>query len=125
MKKYMMQAFAEVYSGEPVSFPLLDSDAIIRLKTRYESQDWLYGKPFPFSCTLEGQLPFGHLQLQLQVEQGVITAMQCYTDAMDSELPEKLSDALTGCPFLCDAMCRRLSTLETADTLIPFLQSQL
>lgn len=125
MKNYMMQAFAEVYSGEPVPFPLCDQNAIVSLKNRYESRDWLYGKPFPFSCTLEGHFPFGSLQLQLSAEQGIITALQCYTDAMDSTLPEKLSCVLIGCPFQAEAMCQAVAHLEIGDHLIPFIQNQL
>ena len=127
MKSYMIQAFAAVYGGEPAPLILSSEDTaeILQLKQRYESQQWLYGKPLPFSCTLEGHFPFGNLQLQLSVEQGVITAMQCYTDAMDSELPDKLSAVLIGCPFQANTMCQAVSALEIGDDLIPFLQSQL
>ncbi len=125
MKGHMVQAFAEVYGSQPASFTIGDWEEVLLLKTRYESDEWLFGKPFPFSCTLEGHLPFGNLQLQLSVEQGIITAMQCYTDAMDSELPDKLSAVLIGCPLQADAMCQAISGLEFKDSLIPFIQNQL
>ena len=125
MKSYMIQAFSEVYSGSPAPFPLLDEDAVCKLKSRYESQDWLYGKPFPFSCTLDGHFPFGSLQLQLSVEQGIITGLHCYTDAMDSELPQKLADLWIGYPFRTEAMCQAVGHLEIGEALIPFLQNQL
>lgn len=125
LKDYMLQAFAEVYGSQPVPFAVGDSEEILRLEARYESDEWLYGKPFPFSCTLEGQLPFGSLQLQFYVEQGVINDIQCYTDAMDSQLPDKISAVLIGCPFEPEAMCQAVSTLEIGKLLIPFIQNQL
>lgn len=106
MKEYMMQAFAEIYNGSP-EILLLTSDDLAAVETRkqqYESEDWLFGKPMPFTCTLENRFSFGSVQLQLQVEAGVIRNLQVYTDAMDEALPEKLSGALIGCPFQADAM---------------------
>ena len=125
MKQYMIQAFSEVYGSQPEPLKLQDTNEILLLKTRYKSEDWLYGKPFPFSCTLEGHFSFGSLQLQLSVEQGIITAIQCYTDAMDSELPDKLSSALTGCNFQANAMEKALSSLDIGEELSPFIRQQL
>lgn len=124
MKGYMLRAFEEVYGNQVAPFILCDPDAVLRLKSRYKSQQWLYGKPFPFSCTLEGYFSFGNLQLQLSVEQGVITALQCYTDAMDSQLPEKLSLALSGCPFQTEAMVNALASTEVGAELGQFIIQQ-
>lgn len=125
IKNHMLQAFAEVYNGEPLPFPLCNENEIVSLKTRYESRDWLYGKPFPFSCTLDGHLPLGSLQIHLSVEQGIITGLQCYTDAMDSQLPDRLAAVLIGCPFRSEEMCRAVEHLEIGNHLIPFIQNQL
>lgn len=124
MKGYMLRAFEEVYGNQVAPFILCDPDAVLRLKARYESQQWLYDKPFPFSCTLEGYFSFGNLQLQLSVEQGVITASQCYTDAMDSQLPEKISLALSGCPFQTEAMVNALASTEIGEELGQFIIQQ-
>lgn len=124
MKGYMLRAFEEVYGNQVAPFILCDPDAVLALKSRYESQQWLYGKPFPFSCTLEGYFSFGNLQLQLSVEQGVITALQCYTDAMDSQLPEKISLALSGCPFQTEAMVNALASTEVGAELGQFIIHQ-
>lgn len=111
MKDHMIQAFSQLYGGDPEMLQLTaeDLNAVQLLKQQYESQEWLYGKPMPFTCTLENRFSFGSVQLQLQVEAGVIRNLQVYTDAMDASLPEKLSQALIGCLFQTDAMTSALS----------------
>ncbi len=111
MKDHMIQAFSQIYEGslEMLQLTLEDQNAIQALKQQYGSQEWLYGKPMPFTCTLENRFSFGSVQLQLQVESGVIRNLQVFTDAMDASLPEKLSQALIGCPFQSDAMTKALS----------------
>lgn len=123
MRDYMIRAFAEIYGEKPIPFTAFHTEEIC--KTKYESTQWLYGKQIPFSCTLDGHFSFGSLQLHICVEEGIITATQCYTDAMDSELPQTLASVLNGCVFQTDAICQSLSSLEIADELIPFIQNQL
>lgn len=126
MKQYMQQAFSEIYGDAAKELILSETDiqAVTALKRRYESEDWLFGRPLPFSCTLEGHFLWGHLQLQLQVENGIIQDLQVYTDAMDGELPQKLSDALYGIPFQADRMVQAVSALEIGNDLAAFIQTQ-
>lgn len=126
MKGYMVQAFSEIYGVTPQALPFTDADnaEIIKLKTRYESEDWLYGKPMPFSCTLENHFSFGNLQLQLFVEGGIIRSLQVYTDAMDADLPQKLANVLTGCPFRADAMTQAVTPMEFGTELGQFIHRQ-
>lgn len=125
MQEYMLRAFEEIYGGTAQTLFLSDTDAVIRLQERYSSEEWLFGKPMPFSCTMDGHFSFGNLQLQFSVEQGIITGIRCYTDAMDSELPEKLSAVLTGCAFQADAIRKQLIALEIGEELSSFIQTQL
>ena len=100
MKEFMAQAFGEIYgTPEILTLSPQDKQAVSKLKEKYESQQWLFGRSMAFSCCLEGHFSFGHLQLQLQVDSGTITDLQVYTDAMDADLPQKLTEALRNCPF--------------------------
>ncbi len=126
MREFMVQAFGKIYGSQPEPLPLSESDnaAILRLQARYRSEDWLFGKPMPFSCTLEGRFSFGGLQLQLFVESGIITRLQLFTDAMDAELPQKLASALTGCPFQAEDMIQAILPLENGNELSQFIHNQ-
>lgn len=126
MKEYMVRAFQEIYGGTAATLFLTEEklQEVAVLRKRYESQDWLFGKPMPFSCTLENHFSFGNLQLQLFVEGGVIRSLQAFTDAMDAELPQKLADTLSGCPFRTDAMVSAVSTIEIGNELGEFIRRQ-
>lgn len=125
MKTNMRRAFEEIY-GQATELVLSsqDRDAIMQLRGRYESQQWLFGRSMAFSCSLEGQLSFGHLELQLQVESGMITDLQVYTDAMDADLPQKLTQALKNCPFLSDHMQQAVASLDVGEELCGFIRQQ-
>lgn len=126
MKDYMASAFSMVYGCEPKPFVLSKQDrqAVSQLQVRYGSEEWLFGKPMPFSCELEGHFTWGHLQLQLQIEGGIIQNVAAYTDAMDSTLSEQLSYVLTGCAFQVGAMEKAFCTLEDGTELCQWLRQQ-
>ena len=125
MKQYMIQAFGDIY-GHTGKIPLSEKDekAIIQLKGRYQSQQWLFGRSIPFSCCLEGQFSFGHMQLQIQVKNGIISDIQVYTDAMDADLPQKLSSALKDCPFQSNLMQNAIKSLNISEELCSFIAEQ-
>ncbi len=124
MKGYIQRAFGEIYGGTPVPLPLPEQEAILPLRTRYESESWLYGKPMPFSCRLSGSFPWGSLEMLLSVESGVIKGVQVYTDAMEHTLSEKLTNALTHCSFRARDMMMAVSPLENGTDIANFIKEQ-
>ncbi|MBR5529354.1 MAG: lipoate--protein ligase [Oscillospiraceae bacterium] len=101
LREQMRQAFETVYglSSETIS---LSGDAIAEIeKSKLELSDWqwCYGPRLPFSFTCEERFSWGSITLQLQVEGGYITTANVYSDAMEWDLAETVSDALTGCRF--------------------------
>lgn len=101
MKQYMVKAFAEVYCGEARPLTLTDSDLaeIAALRETYGSWEYLYGAPLPFSFECESHFSWGHIQLQLDAKNGVITRIKAFSDSMDWTLPEAIEKALLGCRF--------------------------
>ena len=77
------------------------------LTEKYKSDAWLYGQKLPFTASVEDRFPWGGVELQFQVESGVIRAAKVYTDAMDETLAGTAEEALTGRPF-------RLASLSAA-----------
>ena len=82
------------------------------LTTKYASDAWLYGPKLPFTLSVEDRFPWGGIELQLDVNEGVIRTAKVYTDAMDETLAPKLEAALTDASL-------SLSALETALREIP------
>lgn len=101
MKAYMATAFSEIYGANaaPLTFGDEDCAAIDRLKKEYSSWEYLFGSPLPFSFQCEHHFPWGHIHLQLDAKNGVITGAKLYSDSMDWTLPEQVEAALAGCRF--------------------------
>ena len=110
MAEELTAAFAQVYgktvqSIKPAS---LDWAVIDELTVRNGSHDWLYGPRLPLSFECEERFDWGGVQLQMQVESGVVVQAKVYSDAMDWDLAPVLERALTGSPFLLKELCKRI-----------------
>ena len=77
----------------------MDKNDISEFQQKFGSWDYLFGKPLPFSFSCEERFVWGNVQLQLQVESGIILHAKVYSDAMDHLLAPKLEQALTNCRF--------------------------
>lgn len=76
---------------------------------KHASREWRLGQTMAFDMELDPRFPWGGVTVQFSVAQGVVTAVQVYTDALDPELPEELTRRLTGCAFEREALCAALA----------------
>lgn len=115
LKAALAEAFSRVYGLplEPIDPNTLDAGAVDALRRRNGSWEWLYGKKVPFTFDCEGRFPWGGVQIQAQVEKGVVQQAKVYTDAMDCFLASKLERALTGCRFSQEALSQRIADSGT------------
>lgn len=106
MRQYMVEAFEAVYGMKAKSISLSEEElcTVTGLAAANGSWDWLYGPRMPFSFACEAHFSWGHIQLQLQVESGIIHAAKAYSDAMDWSLAPQVEQVLTGCRFTLEAM---------------------
>lgn len=112
LRKYMAQAFTEVY-GLPCCELTLSGEAAAEISNTAEqlsSWEWLFGSRLPFSFSCEGKFDWGWIQLQLQVESGQVLEAQVYSDAMDWELPDAVAGCLKGCKFSQAELCQAIQT---------------
>lgn len=123
LKGYMAKAFCEVYGCEatPVVLDDVDIAAIDALRTEYGAWEYLYGAPLAFTFQCESHFPWGHIQLQLDAKDGLVTAAKVYSDSMDWSLPDTVESALTGCRFEIPAMADALA----ASSLTPEVRADL
>jgi len=111
LKQHMKQAFTQVYGLEatPVTLSAEDLAAIGESAQTLGSWQWCYGPKLPFSFACEDRFAWGGIRLQLQVESGHVQRADVYSDAMDWSLSPTLMQALTGCRFTQEALCRAVS----------------
>ena len=101
LKDYMAKAFGQIYGLAPNSLTLSPTQqkSIEAYAKELSSWQWLYGQKLPFTLECSDRFSWGSIQLQLQVESGCITAVQVYSDAMQWQLADSISSALSGCKF--------------------------
>ena len=110
MAEKLTAAFERVYGlrVQKIDSEALDWEQIEVLRARNASADWLYGPRLPLSFECEERFAWGGVQLQLQVESGVVVQAKVYSDVMDHNLASVLEQALTGSPFLLHELCWRI-----------------
>lgn len=106
LRGYMKDAFAKVYGAEPEDVVLTDAEleAVEKTAGELSTWQWLYGPKLPFSFCCEDRFDWGSIQLQLDVESGIIRDVRVYSDAMDWLISDNVAMALKGCRFNQQAM---------------------
>lgn len=104
MKKYMADAFGEVYGmcTEVKDAPI--NSEIEKLAKEYGSKGYLYGTSIPFQVTCDKRFEWGGIEINLNVKRGIITDVQVYSDSMDHSVCDKVKSALLNCEFTKDAI---------------------
>lgn len=87
----------------------LQSEEVLAKAAYLQSWDWLYGRKIPCTFEQEQRFPWGSVQIELQIDRGVIQAVRCYSDALDTTLAHRVEEALIGCRFDKEALKERLA----------------
>jgi len=123
MRNALLCAFEEVYGVTPKPLPMGEIDVARwdALTARYGTEDWKLGPVSAFQISLQNRFTFGELEILLEVEKGLISAAQVYSDAMDAEWVRALADTLPGHAFtaesLAEAVPEGADQAELADYL--------
>ena len=109
LKKALVAAFEKVYGLKSEPRTLTDAARVRELRETYAGWAWRFGQKLPFTWRVEGRCPWGGVELQLIVDEGVVTAARVYTDAMDHSLATRLEEALRGVSFQKEAVRQALA----------------
>lgn len=130
METALINAFEKEYSLTPqaVEISSLDGEALRRYRDEFASWNWIYGRMRPFSFSCEGAFDWGGVTLQLAVKDGCVEYAEVYTDALDADLAETVSQGLRGCRLTVNDLCRRVAGLPLekaiSDDLCALLSTQ-
>ena len=53
---------------------------------KFASWQWKYGRKIPFEYEMEKRFPWGNIQIQFHVDEGMIQDVNVFSDAMDQEM---------------------------------------
>ena len=127
LKKALQEAFSNVYGLPVEALPSawLDETAIGQLTQRNRSWQWNYGQKLPFTFECEDRFSWGEVQVQLQIEHGIIQNAKLYSDCLEEDMIPQWEMRLTGCRFEGQSLKAALSneTQEARDLLKLLLQN--
>ena len=107
LKKALREAFEEEYGlrSEILAWEDLPKDDIRERRERFSSWKWLYGRKLEFQYEMETRFAWGNLNLQFEVQSGIIQDIKAYSDSLFPEIIERLPEALKGVRYDREAVC--------------------
>lgn len=113
MRKELVKAYGEVYELAPEELKEDDLDILKleKLENKFSSWEWILGRRMEFNYSLDRRFSWGNIDLEFVVDCGRIINCKAYSDALETEYCDKLTDALTGCSFSSAAMMEALNAL--------------
>lgn len=110
MEQALIRAFGEVYGGtaEPFDMRRIDSGDLQKRQARFGSWEWLYGRKIPFQHEVSRKFPWGEVQVQLEVSEGVIKRAVVWTDALDVDFSPYAERWLSGVRYRRADLLRKL-----------------
>ncbi len=105
LREAMIRAFKEEYGGEARIIPFSDSyfEGIKEVRDKYASEDWRFGQKISFTDQLNHRFPFGEVNIQLNVNKGLIKEVKAYSDGLNTEFTCEVEKALEGLPYRSSA----------------------
>ena len=127
LKKALVAAFEQVYGRKSIPRTLTEAEEqrVAELREQYASWAWRFGQRLPFTCRVEGRFAWGGVEVQLQVNEGVIQRATVYSDAMDAAFPPALEQALTGCAFHQEALSEKLRHMTYGTDILILLEQEI
>ena len=113
LKGALTRAFIAEYGGaSALSMDELDKERLNILEAQYASWDFRLGKSLPFDVRLSHRFDWGGVALEIRLENGRVTAVKTWSDAMDDAMIDRISPALMNTPYDNDALSRALMSLQ-------------
>ncbi len=116
LKEAVAKAFSEEYGQCSLLLPSALDQAALEAKTqKYSSWEWNKGASPAFDLSLSNRFPWGELTLELSLEEGRITSLHPWSDAMDEAMVLSLPEALAGCRLNGDDLAAAAASLGTTE----------
>lgn len=118
MQQKLLEAFAKVYRLSPLPIPetAIDHKRVMALYNQYSSWEWKFGRKIKFSWEANERFDWGEIQMQLHINEGIIQDAILYSDALDADWIELLSQKLIGCRFEPEYIFLKLQKLSFNQT---------
>ena len=99
MRENMILAAQQTYELDAIQMLKIEGAERENLAKLYSSWEYIYGITIPCDFACEGRFSWGGIQLKMVVKNGIIEALQVFSDSMDFCISETLETALKGAKF--------------------------
>jgi lipoate-protein ligase A len=113
------KSLIEIFLSKESNFNVIHvSEALTRgamiadLMKKYESWEWNYGSSPQFDLQLAERFPWGEVQLNLYIEDGIVKEVKLYSDAIDVDFPEKIERAIKNLRFQKNEIAKAIESLK-------------
>ena len=98
----LYKAFGRIYGCDPIKISPEEIDwaEVEDLQERYSSWEWTKGRKIPFTVQIEKRFAWGNIDLQMNVDGGIIKDAICYSDAMNENIGEEIAKGLIGTEYV-------------------------
>lgn len=113
LKEKLQEAFEQEYECRAAAIREKDLDwtEIQQMEERFSSWNWKFGRKIPFDHKMERRFSWGELELQFHVSGGILEEVNVYSDAMEYQFAQQLSELWKGCLYAPDALTEQLQKL--------------
>lgn len=125
----LISAFKDVYHQNPVSYiqsedtmelnPLLSNgnEELLMLEDKFSSWEWRFGRPIEFQNEMIKRFSWGEVLLQFRVNQGMITDVALFSDAIDTELLPLIQQALQNTEYRTETICLKIDSIPVTESI--------
>lgn len=106
MRSKMFEAFQNIYGLTAAAMTADDLDpGIIRsYEKNFRDDTWLYGRRIKFTNHINNRFAWGDFDLNLNVDKGIITTAELYSDANDESYIASIGKKLEGTAYSYEAL---------------------
>lgn len=117
LKQALKESFEEIYGQKAEEFHEadLDSEQIRELLEKYASWEWIYGREFEFQYEVSERFSWGQVDIQFQIDSGMIGDAAVYSDSLKPEIIQLLPEYLRGIRYRNQVMGDALASCHAED----------
>lgn len=84
---------------EKISIDSLPAKELEVLTHKFADWNWIFGRRIPFTTHHEKRFTWGNIDMQLQVNEGLIQDLEIYSDILEQDFIDDLKQALQHCRY--------------------------
>lgn len=114
MQEKMVQAFGMVYrlDPQPLADDRIDWEDVQKKEDRFGSWEWKYGRKIPFQYSASSRFAWGDVELQFQVDGGIVKSVNAFSDGMNPKLVSALPAVWEDCRYEEKALLEALDQVS-------------